>query len=91
MAFKGPGPGRPKGSQNKTTGLLKDAILLAAERAGNKLGADGIASYLEHQAIENPGPFMALVGKVLPLQVAGDPSNPIKAVIQIVTGVDRED
>lgn len=66
------GKGRPKGAKNKTTALLKDAILKAAENAGNKLGKDGIISYLESQAQENPGPFMALLGKVLPTQLEGN-------------------
>lgn len=65
------GMGRPKGSQNKTTRLLKDAILKAAENAGNKVGSDGLVSYLEQQAEDNPGPFMSLLGKVLPTQVEG--------------------
>ena len=56
---------------NKTTGLLKDAIIKAAQNAGNKVGTDGLVSYLEHQATENPGPFMGLLGKVLPMQVEG--------------------
>jgi hypothetical protein len=61
-------PGRPKGVPNKTTQLLKDAILLAATDAG-----DGdMAAYLAKQARENPGPFMALLGKVLPMQVTGE-------------------
>jgi hypothetical protein len=60
-----PGPGRPKGVPNKSTALLKDAILQAAQNAG---GRDGLVGYLETQAIENPGPFMTLLGKVLPTQ-----------------------
>lgn len=64
--------GRPKGALNKTTALLKDAILKAAERAGNKVGDDGMVSYLEVQATENPGPFMSLLGKVLPMQITGE-------------------
>lgn len=63
------GMGRPKGAVNKTTALLKDAILQAATEAGNKVGKDGLVSYLEQQASENPGPFLALLGKVLPMQV----------------------
>ena len=60
--------GRAKGTPNKTTALLKDAILRAAEKAG-----DGdIVEYLTLQARVNPGPFMALLGKVLPMQVTGD-------------------
>jgi hypothetical protein len=65
------GMGRVKGVPNKTTALLKDAILRAAEQAGNKVGNDGLVSYLEVQAVENPGPFMSLLGKVLPMQVVG--------------------
>lgn len=64
-----PGPGRPKGSVNKTTALLKDAILQAARKAGGNT-EDGIVNYLETQAIENPAPFMSLLGKVLPMQLA---------------------
>jgi hypothetical protein len=64
--------GRAKGTPNKTTALLKDAILKAAERAGNKVGDDGMVSYLEVQATENPGPFMSLLGKVLPMQITGE-------------------
>jgi hypothetical protein len=64
--------GRAKGTPNKTTALLKDAILKAAELAGNKVGDNGMVSYLEVQATENPGPFMALLGKVLPMQITGE-------------------
>lgn len=62
-----PGPGRPKGVPNKTTALIKDAIIQAATNAG---GEGGMIGYLELQAHENPGPFMALLGKVLPTQLA---------------------
>lgn len=75
------GKGRPKGCKNKTTRLLKDAILRAAENAGNKIGSDGLVSYLERQATENPAPFMALLGKVLPMQVTGEGDGPIRIVI----------
>lgn len=61
-----PGPGRPKGVPNKTTQLLKDAILQAAQAAG---GDGGMVGYLTLQATENPGPFMSLLGKVLPMQI----------------------
>ena len=80
------GKGRPPGSLNKTTALLKDAILQAAERAGNKVGDAGLVSYLEMQAAANPGPFMSLLGKVLPMQVVGDPDNPLVTEI-VIRGV----
>lgn len=77
-----PGPGRPKGVPNKSTALLKDAILLAAQRAGGG-DEEGIAKYLQQQAIANPGPFMSLLGKVLPMTVAGDKDNPIVGEVRV--------
>ncbi len=77
-----PGPGRPKGAPNKTTALLKDAILKAAQRAGGG-SEDGIENYLADQAIKNPAPFIALLGKVLPMQIAGDADNPLQMVGRI--------
>lgn len=73
--------GRAKGTPNKTTALLKDAILTAAELAGG--GKEGLVNYLKKQASDNPGPFMALLGKVLPLQISGDPENPILTITKI--------
>lgn len=70
--------GRAKGTPNKTTALLKDAILLAATNAGGK---DGLVGYLQIQASENPGPFLALLGKVLPMQVTGEDGGAVQVVI----------
>lgn len=74
------GPGRPKGSPNKTTAILKDAILRAAELAGGGK-PDGLVDYLQAQAKTNPGPFMGLLGKVLPLQVSGEDGGPLQVNI----------
>jgi len=65
--------GRKKGTPNKTTALLKDAILAAADNAHR----DGLVGYLQEQATMNPGPFMALLGKVLPTQLTGDKDAPL--------------
>jgi len=62
--------GRQKGTPNKLTANLKDLILGALADAGGR-------DYLARQAVENPGPFMVLVGKVLPTTLAGDKQNPI--------------
>ena len=62
--------GRRKGSQNKFTGQLKDMILQALNESG------GI-TYLKQTAIDQPVAFLSLVGKVLPLQLTGDPENPV--------------
>jgi hypothetical protein len=64
-------PGNKRGPA-KTTKLLKDAIIQAATEAG---GEDGMVGYLRLQAVENPGPFLSLLGKVLPMQVEGAGEN----------------
>lgn len=75
-----PGPGRPKGIPNKTTTAIKEMVVEALQEAG------GIV-YLLEQSEKNPTAFLTLVGKVLPLQVAGDPDNPLiiaKVVREVV-------
>lgn len=72
-AALGAGPGRPKGSANKTTAALKDMILQALD------GAGGVA-YLETCAKDpkTASAFLTLVGKVLPLQVTGEGGGPVQ-------------
>jgi len=81
------GRGRPKGTPNKTTALLKDAILQAAEKAGDK---DGMVGYLTTQATANPAAFLTLLGKVLPMQVTGEDGGPIKITRIELVGVSPE-
>ena len=69
------GMGRKKGVPNKTTKLLKDAILAAAEAAGGK---DGLEGYLKAVALGKPESFMPLLGKILPTQVTGEDGGAIK-------------
>ena len=63
--------GRKAGTPNKLTVGVKDAIL----KAFNEVGG---TSYLKKVAEENPAVFCQLVGKVLPLTLAGDSEQPIK-------------
>ena len=91
MAVRGSKPGerrggRKKGVPNKTTQLLKDAILEAAEKAGDAATPAGqkkagLIGYLKQQAKDNPGPFMSLRGKVLPLQIANDGDETFKVTM----------
>jgi hypothetical protein len=62
------GGNRPKGSLNKTTVELKQAILGALQAAGGKEGSVG---YLRRLAIENSSAFAALLGRVLPMTITG--------------------
>lgn len=66
-----PGPGRPKGSVNKTTKAIKEMVVEALDRAGG-------VEYLLLQSIDNPTAFLTLVGKTLPLQVAGGLEHNVK-------------
>ena len=44
---EGGGPGRPAGVPNKTTGVLKEAILIAASNTGDKFAAKRMQQALE--------------------------------------------
>lgn len=68
--------GRAKGTPNKMSAALKDMILGALDSAGGQ-------KYLVAQAHDNPTAFLTLVGKVLPLQVSGDPANPVAVATRI--------
>lgn len=67
------GKGRVAGTPNKATKALKDMILGALDAAGGQ-------DYLARQAVENPGPFMTLIGKVLPTQVTGPGDGPVQVL-----------
>ena len=69
-AAMGAGPGRPKGSVNKTTVEIKAMVLAALDGAG---GID----YLVQRAQDprTASAFLTLVGKVLPMQVNGPGAN----------------
>ena len=74
-APKTPGSGRKKGTPNKTTQLLKDAVLKAAalrgEQIGSPKGTTGLEKYLVWLSKEHPQAFSSLLGRVLPMQVGG--------------------
>jgi hypothetical protein len=63
-------PGKPKGAVQKNTKELKDMILTALSNAG---GVD----YLERRANDpkTAAAFLSLVGKVLPMTIAGTGDN----------------
>jgi hypothetical protein len=66
-----PGPGRKKGVPNKNTALIRDMIAQALDEAGG-------VEYLTSVAQSHPAPFLALVGKVLPVQLTGADGGPIE-------------
>ena len=68
--------GRQVGTPNKISGALREMILGALDDAGGQ-------AYLMRQAEENPGPFLTLLGKVLPTTLSGDSDNPLKVYQQV--------
>lgn len=58
------GKGRPKGSRNKDTALIRDMIAQALHEVGG-------VEYLARCAESHPGPFLGLIGKVMPVQLEG--------------------
>lgn len=80
-AALGAGPGRPKGSTNKTTRILRDAILEAASAVGHDgKGREGLTGYLKRVAERDIKAFATLLGKVLPMQITGEGGGPVQAV-----------
>jgi hypothetical protein len=62
--------GRKKGTPNKVTAELKTMILEALDGAGG-------VEYLQGLATSHPPAFASLLGRVLPMTVAGDSENPL--------------
>lgn len=78
------GGGSRKGIPNKATKELKDMILGALDSAGG-------VTYLANKAESHPAAFLALIGRVLPLQVSGDPNAPLVVkIVQVTSEMERE-
>ena len=68
--FKGKNGASRKGKPNKVTRVLKEAMILAAERVGeNGRGRGGLVGYLEAQAREYPRTYLQVLAKLLPLDM----------------------
>lgn len=74
------GPGRPKGVPNKTTVIAKDAIAKAAEALG---GVDRLVAWAQKDPSNEKVFWGTIYPKLLPLQVAGVPGEPIETVTRI--------
>lgn len=74
--------GRQAGVPNKLSGSLRELILGALDAAGGQ-------AYLAKQAEASPAAFMALLGRILPLQTTGENGGPV--IIEVVTGVPEPD
>ena len=71
------GPGRPKGVPNKTTKAAKEAIAEAFEKMG---GTEALVAWAKKNDDNRKVFYSQIWSKIVPLQVGGDPDNPLKAV-----------
>jgi hypothetical protein len=71
------GQGRPKGAINKINRDVRSMIIGSLNDLGGR-------KWLARQADKNPVAYMALLSKVLPLQLAGDPDNPLLRDAEVV-------
>ena len=86
MAGKGSAPGERRGGREKgTPNMLPDLRAITLKALMKAGGVD----YLERQAHENPGPFLGLLGKVMPTQVSSEDDKNIRVTIRQI--VDRRD
>jgi hypothetical protein len=67
--------GRKAGTPNKRTMLLGEAVLAAAEAAGNELGGDGHVSYMKFVALNQPKTFFPVLVSSMPQQLEPEPSD----------------
>ena len=74
------GKGRPRGSLNRLNASLKEMILGALRDAGGR-------NWLAQQAQENPVAFMALLAKLLPLELKQESAQPEQLTIRVIGGL----
>ena len=71
-----PGSGRPKGSIDKGNAMIRELVVQALSEVG---GSD----YFVRVSESHPAAFMALIGKVMPVQIEGSGGGPVQAVTRI--------
>ncbi len=78
------GAGRPKGSENKLTRAVKDAVHEAFDELGG-------VEYLKHVGREDHKTFCALLGRVIPTQVNAELRGDVQVVFKtIIDGEEYE-
>lgn len=80
MAGKGSAPGERRGGRKKGTPNVLPDLRAITLRALMKAGG---VEYLERQAIENPGPFLGLLGKVMPRESHVELSGELKVRAEV--------
>ena len=86
------GKGTAPGTVNRTTKILKEAVLLAAVEVGqDNKGKGGLVGYRKMLAWKEKKAFSALLGRAMPMQVTGPNDGPIAFVYGDVNSLSDED
>lgn len=78
-AAMGAGPGRPKGSINKTGASAKEAIQAAAEGLG---GTNRLVEWAKEDPLNERVFWGSIYPKLLPLQISGEGGAPISISLE---------
>jgi hypothetical protein len=70
--------GRKAGTPNKTTWVLREVVLAAAEAAGNKLGRNGHLGYMTWVALNYPPHFLRVYADSMPRQLEPEQTAPFE-------------
>jgi hypothetical protein len=81
--------GRALGVPNKSTKVLSEALLIAAEDSGNKRGKHGVVSYLTWVA-DKPAIFMPALTRAIPRQFETKQVSHTKITYRSVAEIRRE-
>lgn len=73
------GKGRPKGSKNKTTLAVKEAISMAADKLG---GVERLVTWVKEDELNERVFWSQMYTKLLPHQIEGSDGGPLQIVIQ---------
>lgn len=83
--FEKGNPGKPKGAVSKTTKLVKEVFA----EAFTELQSDKEVK-LAAWGKKNPTEFYKLASKLIPIQLAGDPENPISFTLRGALGFEDD-
>lgn len=86
--FEKGNPGKPKGAVTKSSALIREMVAQALDKTG------GI-EYLMRVSDSHPAAFLALVGKVIPVQLQNADDQPFRTLTRIelvpMAGNDTQD
>ncbi len=75
-----PGPGRPKGSQNRLGKEAKEVIATAGDLLG---GTMRLVAWVKEDPLNERAFWATIYPKLIPVTVAGDPDSPLNTSLTV--------